>query len=1051
MSFSVTACNGCALTCTYQDPVTGWWLCTGSCTGAGGAYLPPSAWTGCAPATGGGATPATAPAHLQFSATPIGTPIFLMYNYCRVPGQIIWAPGIDATNSVLDTSLLTFAACYGEPIDPTENIEIKTMSANGTLFYDINAGGVQVVANITASDMAQLQTCINKMEIYKGTETQLPSPTIEQYVGVGQTPAYRGLRYIVFTDFPLSISGNSVPNITIEWGPVADTQANVSDIMVKLIERVTWRTQYLQAKADNIVGTPVVTGIDDTCYGLTITSTGNLIDHFNNHRLVYNFQIKEGDPVIIARRAVGSSLVIDYQVNEADLIAEAGAPAMTTVRPDPIDFPVAMNLTFFDPFNGYDNKIAPAVFDGSQPGRNTSLSSTVLQAAIEYVVDSAAARTLAFTAMFNMRSFSAQARFAMDELTAEVGDTIAVTTSNGDVNVFLVSQQAISKNRSNLILGTQLLTQAGIGINGADSLNGGSNLRLYWPEDVMQWNMLADASTDRIWTAAGDVPQYFSWNNFNAPARRISAGKWWDSITADAAGANWGNQGSLSGPTAPVMLQDDLYIYWLHELYFIISRMPKTSTSFKDIETLVVPAGAANFLDPNYDSNYDNYNGNQGDNFVSCIKNGSLYIAWQGYWNGSAPGTVQKLVVFDLNAWSSTGWSAYTFDTGESLGEAVGIGVTDSGWVVIGTTNFVNASKYVYASLSDLNTWSHTSASFLLGYGTRSFCSHDDRVFFLEGSHTASDVKSRLAIVQMETGLTETLVDLHTKDPNYICHMSSNNTGGIIQSSIYCNDTHLFVHGNHIDYGSNQPKGDIDQKQYIGRFDLTTLNASGGRYLSELVYNDRDFVLKFANYAGGGKLAIQLSSSQQLRYSILTVDDTLDPATATLFWTVDAPFPINDDFANAQPIGINLPIGADLSYASTEAGEPIPGYASTGDNNFQDFALNNYHSVWYKFVAPATHSYDVSVWSRGVSTIPGHFGIAVYTGSSLGSLSYVTGHRGLSTSVDPSQCTISATGGVTYWIAVHQSPDGVFGESGGGITVRPSYLGRFLVEVTNHS
>ena len=51
---------------------------------------------------------------------------------------------------------------------------------------------------------------------YTGTETQAPDPTMQAYEGVGATPAYRGLAYVVATDLPLADFGNRIPNLKIE-------------------------------------------------------------------------------------------------------------------------------------------------------------------------------------------------------------------------------------------------------------------------------------------------------------------------------------------------------------------------------------------------------------------------------------------------------------------------------------------------------------------------------------------------------------------------------------------------------------------------------------------------------------------------------------------------------------------------------------------------------------------------------------------------------------------------------------------------------------------
>jgi hypothetical protein len=165
---------------------------------------------------------------------------------------------------------------------------------------------------------------------------------------------------------------------------------------------------------------------------------------------------------------------------------------------------------------------------------------------------------------------------------------------------------------------------------------------------------------------------------------------------------------------------------------------------------------------------------------------------------------------------------------------------------------------------------------------------------------------------------------------------------------------------------------------------------------------------------------------------------------------VDAPFPTNDLFASAQPVGLALPIYADLSYASTEANEQPPGYASSGDSNYFPWYSNNYHSVWYKFTAPATASYDIRAWDNKIGAPHDNFGIAVYTGSNLSSLSYITGYKPTFIGTSPSECTLSATKNTVYYISVTSWPffDAI---DGGAIEVIPSHSGRFIIEVTNHS
>lgn len=83
---------------------------------------------------------------------------------------------------------------------------LRRIWANGRLIYDISSGNTGHVGDIKY-----------KMEVYKGTKTQLPDPTIESIKGVGKTPAYRNRAYVVFTDLDLSqFGGDSIPNFEFE-------------------------------------------------------------------------------------------------------------------------------------------------------------------------------------------------------------------------------------------------------------------------------------------------------------------------------------------------------------------------------------------------------------------------------------------------------------------------------------------------------------------------------------------------------------------------------------------------------------------------------------------------------------------------------------------------------------------------------------------------------------------------------------------------------------------------------------------------------------------
>ncbi len=79
---------------------------------------------------------------------------------------------------------------------------VRRIWVGANLLYD--AGSTDIGA-IQASNQAA-----TFFKLYPGTDTQLPDPRMQSTVGVANTPAYRGLAYLVFYDFPLASYGNSI-------------------------------------------------------------------------------------------------------------------------------------------------------------------------------------------------------------------------------------------------------------------------------------------------------------------------------------------------------------------------------------------------------------------------------------------------------------------------------------------------------------------------------------------------------------------------------------------------------------------------------------------------------------------------------------------------------------------------------------------------------------------------------------------------------------------------------------------------------------------------
>ena len=140
--------------------------------------------------------------HLQTSTE--GTPIAQIFGRMRVAGQVIWSTRFE--EHVRKTSRGGKA---------TGGQRVKEFSYTISIALGLCEGPIERIGRIWA-DGKLLPTDDLAMRIYLGDETQLPDPKIEAVEGSGKVPAYRGLAYVVFEDFPLGEFGNRIPQLNFE-------------------------------------------------------------------------------------------------------------------------------------------------------------------------------------------------------------------------------------------------------------------------------------------------------------------------------------------------------------------------------------------------------------------------------------------------------------------------------------------------------------------------------------------------------------------------------------------------------------------------------------------------------------------------------------------------------------------------------------------------------------------------------------------------------------------------------------------------------------------
>jgi|GEM_PF-1012435 len=172
---------------------------------------------------------------VQDSRYGIGIP--LVFGCVRVSGNIIWISDLIETSHETQTS-----GGKGGIIGGSSGSTRTTYSYSVHCAVAIAAGEIGGIATIWADSKVIYQNGIWKTGVvdsasfYKGTATQEVNPFLESMIGTGNTPAYRGLAYIVLESLQLSNFGNRLPNLTFEVLPadvvtqplwLGDTSSNI--------------------------------------------------------------------------------------------------------------------------------------------------------------------------------------------------------------------------------------------------------------------------------------------------------------------------------------------------------------------------------------------------------------------------------------------------------------------------------------------------------------------------------------------------------------------------------------------------------------------------------------------------------------------------------------------------------------------------------------------------------------------------------------------------------------------------------------------------------
>lgn len=155
---------------------------------------------------------------LKLTQSAYGQAIPFVFGSPRISGQVIWGsdrreistttsrrgkggPKVKSTTYTYEIDLLLKLTC--NPMEGVRRIwingELQWTAAEDADYGSINASGALAT----------------RVTVYRGDSDQLPDPTYEAAVGIGNAPAYRGALTIMFAGLQLGNSGQ-IPNITVE-------------------------------------------------------------------------------------------------------------------------------------------------------------------------------------------------------------------------------------------------------------------------------------------------------------------------------------------------------------------------------------------------------------------------------------------------------------------------------------------------------------------------------------------------------------------------------------------------------------------------------------------------------------------------------------------------------------------------------------------------------------------------------------------------------------------------------------------------------------------
>lgn len=190
---------------------------------------------------------------LAVQSSSYGEMIPVVYGSGRIAGNIIWALPIREVTTVEKSNSGGGKGGGGQQKTTRSDTNYSYFI---TLAIAICEGPVDELVRVWA-DAKVINQADYTLRFYKGSAVQVPDSLIESFEGVGKTPAYRNIAYVVIEDFPLADYGNRIPNFTFEIRKTVNIAAREEQPVEDMIKSMVLIPGAGEFVYDNIVQSKV--------------------------------------------------------------------------------------------------------------------------------------------------------------------------------------------------------------------------------------------------------------------------------------------------------------------------------------------------------------------------------------------------------------------------------------------------------------------------------------------------------------------------------------------------------------------------------------------------------------------------------------------------------------------------------------------------------------------------------------------------------------------------------------------------------------------------